>query len=70
MNEEKTESICDHYFEWGYTLAWTIYCTKCDKEWFQLGIDPLTIKTHNVIDGKFKERKNEKQGLFSRWFKF
>ena len=47
---------CEHYWEWGYTLEPTIYCIKCDKEWWQVGIDPKVIRLCEVIDGKFKKK--------------
>ena len=50
---------CDHYFEWGYTLAPCVYCTKCKKELDELGINESILSTHDVVNGRLVLRQRQ-----------
>ena len=62
---------CEHYFKWGYSIEPCVYCTKCDKELFQLGIPESILQTHDVENGKFVLKsktvlqKPKREGFFS-----
>ena len=52
IDMQKIENKCDHYFDWGYSGELCVYCVKCNKELFQIGINESILQTHDVYKGK------------------